>query len=299
MDFNEPPWVATDPGKHAIFAELRSFVDEASAEPAESQTLARSTVEALCSLGAREPSNEDYRQESRVLFGVLCTMVKQLDAAAPQQDYMVTLVLSLRDVPVPATAMQGFDYPDEHKDMNRELLCLKNVWADFDQDAPLHPRLEDRSIYPRAREGSPWRLEQFRSLSGQEWTNLNAFVARLHVAAPDLWHWDLRGLYAMIEALEQPLSSSRLDDVLPAAASWIIYAGEQLKSNDVPYAYYPDDGGAKRYPWSKGELWHGPHAFNSARWEFWMQRFKEISGREDVSDEVRAAASAAFEAGSG
>ncbi len=34
----------------------------------------------------------------------------------------------------------------------------------------------------------------------------NAFVARLHTAAPEIIRMDLRGLFAMIEALEQPLT---------------------------------------------------------------------------------------------
>lgn len=101
----------------------------------------------------------------------------------------------------------------------------------------------------------------------------------------------------MIEALEQPLTPSQLDDVLPAAACWILYAGKELRNNDVDYPCPPDTGGTRRLPWSKGEPWDGPHAFSHARWEFWMERLREIAERSDVSETVRLAALNALEAG--
>ncbi|KAF2717874.1 hypothetical protein K431DRAFT_288121 [Polychaeton citri CBS 116435] len=183
--------------------------------------------------------------------------------------------------------------------MNGDLIKLIMVWSDLEQDAPLHPRLEDRPGYVNTRsERPPWRPEPGRWLTAGEWTNLNAFMARLHTAAPDLPKVDLRGLFAMIEALEQPLTPSQLEDVLPAAACWVVYAGEELRRNDTPYAHYDDDGGSKRLPWSKGQLWNGPHAFNQVRWQFWMQRFKDIAGRRDIDDTTRSAALQALEAGS-
>ena len=127
---------------------------------------------------------------------------------------------------------------------------------------------------------------------------MNAFIARLHAKTPDIIHLDLRGLFAMIEALEQELTAIQLEDVLPVAACWIIYAGEALRSNDIPYATYNSDGGTKRLPWSRGELWHGQLAFNQARWKSWMQRFKVIADREDVSETVRLAALSAYQVGS-
>ena len=162
----------------------------------------------------------------------------------------------------------------------------------------MHPRLEDRVNYAgRGIARSPWRLDPGKSLTGGEWANINAFLARLHTAAPDVARLDVRELFAMIEALEQPLTSSRLEDVLPAAAYWIIYAGNELRGNDIPYAFYNDDGGSRRLPYSRGELWNGLHAFNQARWEFWMQRFKDVTERTDVSHAVRRIALRALEAG--
>ncbi len=302
MHFHEPDWISVEPRNHIVFEMLVCFINSASADPTSVQHFADSTINALTSISTPDPSVEQYRNESRVMFGILFTIITQLDAAAPSQDHLVKLVLSLRCVPLPATVVQGFEVNDPgalDSDMNQDLSKLKNVLSSFEADAPLHPRNEDRPNIPRADwEYSPWRQAPGRHLTADAWASINAFVAQLHTATPDLIHLDLRGLYAMIEALEQPLSPSRLEDVLPTAAYWVIYAGKALKSNDVPYADYDYDGGTKKLPWSKGELWTGQHAFNQARWEFWMQKFKDISERNDVSEAVRVAALRAFQAGS-
>ena len=299
MQLNQPSWISLEPRNHIVFGELLSFLDCASANPTNVQHLANSTITTLLSTSTQNPSVDQYRFESRVLFGVLFTVVKQLDAAAAQQDHLMKLVLSLRNVPLPATVTQEIDPRDLDSDMKQDLRKLINILSEFEHDAPLHPRLDDRPDYPgKQHERPPWRQQPGRYLTGGEWTNVNAFIARLHTAAPDLPRLDLRGMFAMIEALEQPLTPSQLEDVLPAAVYWIIYAGNELQSNDVPYANYNDDGGCKRLPWSKGQLWNGQHAFNQARWDFWMQRFQGITERGDVSNTVRVAALNALEAGS-
>ena len=299
MQFDEPSWISAEPGNHVVFDALVSFVDSASLDPNNVQHLADSTIIKLRSAGTRDPSVGRYRLESRVLFAIVFAIVQQLDAAAAQQDYLIKLVLTFRDIPLPATVAEQIDPGELDGNMNQDLKKLINVLSNIEDDAPLHPRIEDRHNYhDHGLQRPPWRLEPRRCLTAGEWASVNAFVARLHNAAPDVRMLDLRGLFAMIEALEQPLTPSQLEDVLPAAVYWIIYAGSELRRNDVPYAYYPDNGGSRRLPWSKGPLWDGQHAFNQARWAFWMQRFKDIAERSDVSNRVRFAALQALEAGS-
>ena len=302
MALVEPSWISTEPQNHAILETLVIFVNDASSQvssyPANIQELANATIERLCTVGTKNPSIDHYRRESRVLFAILLNIVTKLNHAAVELDCLIKLVLSFREVPLPASVARDVDPQDLDSNMNEDLNNLRNVLSDFIDDAPLNPRLESRPYHYIPSQRPPWRRQQGEYLTGGEWESINAFIARLHVAAPDLAKLDLHGLYAMIEALEQQLTSNQLDDVLPAAAAWIIYAGSELRNNDFPYAYYPSDGGSKRFPWSKGELWTGRHAFNQKRWQFWMQRFKEIAEREDVSDTVRQAAWQAFEAGS-
>jgi hypothetical protein len=299
MQFNESSWISVEPRNHTVFETLLSFLDSASSGPANVQHFAESTVVSLRSVGSSGPSVNQYRFESRVLFAILFTIITQLDPAAAQQDYLIILVTSLRDVPLPTSVVQEIDSRDLDSNMNEDLRKLITVLSDFERDAPLYPRLEERSNYLTSLpERTPWQRPLGQCLTASEWASINAFVARLHHSAPDVLKLDLRGLFAMIEALELPLTSSQLEDVLPAAVCWIIYAGHELRTNNVPYAGYDDTGGSRRLPWSRGSLWNGPHAFNQARWEFWMQRFKDIAERSDVSDTVRLAAFHALEAGS-
>ena len=303
MQLNEPSWISLEPNSHAIYDTFVSFLDSASTpeQRENAQELVESTIATMVSIGTQQPSVDQYRFESRMLFGILFTIVKQLDAAAnaAQQDHLIKLVLSIRDLPLPTSVAEQIATRDIDSDMNRDLSKLKNVFADLNWDAPLHPPLAGRFMpIVRSPRYSPWGAEPGRYLTPSEWANVNAFAARLHAAAPDLHHWDLRGLYAMVEALEQPLTQTPLEDVLPAAANWIIYAGEELQRNSVPYAKYGSNDSTKRLACSRGELWKGPLVFNRARWAFWMQRFIEIAEMDGVSDTVRMAALRAVEAGS-
>lgn len=95
-------------------------------------------------------------------------------------------------------------------------------------------------------------------MSGAEWKNLNAFVARLHAIIDGIPYIDLKGLYAFLDALENPIPVTVLDDLVPLAACLILYAGFKLKYNDIGYPEEGYDNGEKRMPWSIGDLYGGP-----------------------------------------
>lgn len=297
MHFETAEWIKSDPSNQAVFDTLVTFLENASTDSANLKQLVASTTATLTSFGMQHPDAEECSAQSRILFAILLTIVQQLDYAAAQQDHLVLLVLDLRNVTIPATVSESIDEDAIDSNMNHDLSNLINVWSNFERDASLHPRREDRPDYRDYDDHRPpWRQLPGRYLTAAQWTSLNAFLARLHVAAPDVSHLDLRGLFAMIEALEQPLSPMQLEDAVPAAACWILFAGEKLRTNDVSYAYRVTT--SKRLPWSKGELWQGQHAFNQERWHFWMQRFSAIADRADVDQNTRLMALRAFQAGS-
>lgn len=300
MPFNEPECIASDLSNHIVFDTLVSFLNKSSSDPGNSKDYVADTTAKLSSAGTQNPSLKQYRTESRYLFAVLLSLVQQLDANAPEQDHLVRLVLALRDVPLPLSVTQQMDPRAlENDNMNRKLSNFINVWAAIGRDAPLHPRLEDRPEHLELHSHRlPWRQEPGQYLSSASWTSMNAFLARLHAAAPDVPTLDFRALLAMMEALEQPLTPAELEDALPPAAYWVLHAGINLKHNDIPYASYDYNPGNNRSVWSKGVLWDGQHAFNPARWEFWLQRFKAIADRPENTEEVRDLALRAFEVGS-
>ncbi|KAH9828275.1 Protein of unknown function (DUF3632) [Teratosphaeria destructans] len=288
---NEPTWIAAKPRKHAVFELLCSFITNAVANPANVQAVLASTLIKLQSAGTQGPSADQYNDELYVSCGILLTIVSQLSAGGPEQEVLVDLLVKIRNTSLPPSVQETVDEYDPYNEFHLELTPFIRAWSDFEHDAPLYPPLAERrgmsDHLPRER--PPWRRQPGNYLTAPEWTNLNAFTARLHVRVPEVVKLDLRGLFAMIEALETPLTPAQLRDNVPAAAAWIVVAGEQLKNNDFPYAKYPSDDGTRRLPWSRGELWEGPLGFGAERWAFWMGRFRRIEEMEGVGEEVREA----------
>ena len=144
MQLDEPAWISVDSTNHAVYEALNAFFADASRNSVDAQDLVDSTVHKLTSLGTQDPGVEQYKSESRTCFGILFTVVKQLDALAVQQDYFVQLILSLRNVPLPARVAREMDPYDLDDNMAQGLRMLINVLLGFEHDAPLHPRLEIR-----------------------------------------------------------------------------------------------------------------------------------------------------------
>lgn len=67
-------------------------------------------------------------------------------------------------------------------------------------------------------------------MSGVEWTNLNTFAARPHNVINGLPYLDVKGLFALLGALEESIPMTGLDNPVPPAACWILYAGFKLKT---------------------------------------------------------------------
>lgn len=104
------------------------------------------------------------------------------------------------------------------------------------------------------------------------------------------------GLYALIDGLEYNHDAGALDDVVPAAAVWIIFAGRKLKFNDVGYPPSGNDEGSGRLPWSAGPLWRGKKGFSNERWAFWNEKFRAVSLDHGVKKETEEWAKRAWEA---
>lgn len=95
-------------------------------------------------------------------------------------------------------------------------------------------------------------------MSGSELTNLDAFAASLHNVIDGLPYLDLKGLFALLDALEESNPTTALDNLVLPVACWILYAGFKLKTNDVGYPESGYDDGSKRAPWNVWDLHNGP-----------------------------------------
>jgi hypothetical protein len=116
---------------------------------------------------------------------------------------------------------------------------------------------------------------------------VNALLARLHTASPGLRYADPTGMWTILEALEREHTPSTLDDLVPGAACWVLYAGRELKNNSEDYPQYDFADESKRLPWSVGELYDGPKGFSDERWMFWKGRFNGMRRREDLREDLQ------------
>ncbi|KAI9677080.1 MAG: hypothetical protein M1817_006919 [Caeruleum heppii] len=121
----------------------------------------------------------------------------------------------------------------------------------------------------------------------QDWTRLNAFLARgnhLRSFGFDLW-----AIWAMREALEDPLLPVELHLNVPGSAVWIYYAGNQLFESDEIWEPGLGDGD----PAKGGSLWDGERGFCRERWNLWRRRFQAVVEYVEVPQETRDFASKA------
>ena len=227
-------------------------------------------------------------------WGALFWIIKQLPPDDSRQYSLIKLLLKIREQPSPPG--QGrVTYEELYVSSQfwKDLPQWRAIWAAYELQAPLIPPMRDRrssNSSGRAVLPESW----CPPLSGSEWTSVNAFLARLHTASPGLRYSDLKGMWTILEALEREHTPSTLDDLVPSAACWILYAGRELKNNSEDYPQYDFDDESKRLPWSVGELYDGPKGFSDERWMFWKGRFNGMRRREDLREETRSYAERAW-----
>ncbi|KAI9656381.1 MAG: hypothetical protein M1831_004633 [Alyxoria varia] len=102
------------------------------------------------------------------------------------------------------------------------------------------------------------------SVTAAEWTNINAFLVKAWRSITDKASFtdiriDVQALSCAIDALEEELTTSKMDELLPAAAWWFIEAETEMRTQnkelaDLSRVAHPD----MRNDWAKGKLWRGP-----------------------------------------
>lgn len=241
-----PAWIKNYPPVGKRYVTILTFLWSAYITPQHLQSHARFTANYLNHYRSPNAALYLYKFESRVIFGIILTIVKQLGTKIKQHDDLIQLLLALRNVPLPKNVLEQIPVNSEDRTINKDLKCFIEVFSDLERDAPLHPPPQTRSMTTgpnsSAKPRPLWRNPPDKRLTGREWQNLNVFVARLHFAAPDVDGLDVRGLSVMVQALEQPLLPNHLEDVLLAAAAWVIYAGQRMMDyTHVPNSGYGDD----------------------------------------------------------
>ena len=114
--------------------------------------------------------------------------------------------------------------------------------------------------------------------SARKWINLNSFAARL--LGKDLPQWTNYAIWQLRSALEEPdQDKGALDCEVMAAAEWILQGGEEL------YKRFREDLDEAETRMTKpGSLYQGKAGLCRQRWDFWKQRFTDVS--QQVSEGV-------------
>ena len=177
IDLNEPEWISHDSQHHEIYADLLAYIAEAKKQLEKVRELTESATSRLRSAGTEDASASQYRNGSRVVFAILFEIMKQLDKHSAQQDSLVTLVLTLRRAPISSSVVDELKRVDPGSldlNTNHDLRGMTNVWTGLDRDAPIHPRMDDRSGYSEASsERPPWGQARRRYLTSSAWANVN------------------------------------------------------------------------------------------------------------------------------
>ncbi|KAI0310904.1 hypothetical protein OF83DRAFT_1178083 [Amylostereum chailletii] len=119
--------------------------------------------------------------------------------------------------------------------------------------------------------------------TAEQWTSLNAFIARLAQAGLG---YDMYGIWGMREALEGLLSKNPPEQWpgwIRGAAVWPLYAGERmcaLSRNEIAQS----EDCLRTTDLSKGgENWKDSQGYTVGRWEFWKDELKRIADGSELA----------------
>ena len=200
------------------------------------------------------------------LWATVLVIVAQVPYDHPWQDKLVALVSATRFLPEPAYLEAGSWLNRYFRTVWRELDYFgRCVCEDWNDKSLLHERFTQ---------------EQFEeAFSKDEWVNFNAFLARISAQRiQPLESYGIDILSAVLEGSEftAPITPSMLNDNLPAAAVWLLYAGGLM---DESLGLNAKSGLSK-----------------DERWGLWKERLGELMRDETLHRNTRDWAMGAFQA---
>jgi Protein of unknown function (DUF3632) len=212
-------------------------------------------------------------------------LAKQLPDDDSNQDRVVEMVMSIQLTANPPS-------PSNKDDRWLPVLDFLYIYRMHLFEAPLNPSYtEILSTKPYKKKRAP-DPEFDVTITTEEWKNLNAFFARLVAALqpglplneqPKYPFWFIsEGIYAISEALEYQNSPETLENILPSAACWIIYAGKFFRRLWWVLSKSGDES-SRRVPYSSGPLYKGKVPYCEERWDTWKRRLDALQEMETLS----------------
>ena len=120
------------------------------------------------------------------------------------------------------------------------------------------------------------------------WASLNAFTAR--ITAARVLNFETYAIWILSHTLEEERTNEEVDDNLPAAATWIIYAGQIVYHNAAKA--HPDS--TETHQTHIRYLRKFTKPFSMERWDFWKERFEFFWDHEGLKQITRDSAGEAL-----
>lgn len=142
-------------------------------------------------------------------------------------------------------------------------------------------------------EGGSWDAQAVPLLNATTFAAMYLVDGKQSIGMP--FHAEVSLMQGIEVPCETPEQQRCTSMYVPPAATWILLAGKsiyQLCKTD----YNRKDGAPGSTPDNVVWLWGKGRGFGLERWAFWKGRFNDISGTQNLSDEVRDIASRAASA---
>ncbi|KAI9666745.1 MAG: hypothetical protein M1831_001520 [Alyxoria varia] len=214
-----------------------------------------------------------WRNKLTELFAVAFHYVRQIPVKHPCQLKLVTLFEFVRTLPPPAegdieSVDDGVEWAGE-KFWN-SLPKLVTVFDKYELYGPAYPpRLHKGDNLKRLQkylQVDPITWPEPLMLNDVEYANIHGFLAELWALAGEelgsvFRKADFWCLCALMDALEEEIPPPKPDQLLPAAAAWILCAGRRLREHRLYVTAYTKDTpdhepGDRRY-WSRESVGRG------------------------------------------
>ena len=211
------------------------------------------------------------------LWAEMVDLIIGIPHSDPWQDKLVELLGAMKEVPrrvtpgmVELERSWGLAFWHNLPIFGAE---VRETW----NEAPWEERPDDLFGY---RKNTPF--------SPNAWASLNAFTAR--ITAASVSNFEIYAIWILKHVLEQERKDEEVDNNLPAATMWIIYAGRIVYHNAAK-------------DWTDSPETHPAHIrylrrfnepFSMERWGFWKERFEFFRHHEALKQSTRESAGEAL-----
>ena len=211
------------------------------------------------------------------LWAMVVKLIKQIPSDHPWQDRMVEILNAIKKLP---------------RQVTPEMVQLERSWGmTFWQGLPiLGAEIREtwnRGPWEKLPEGT-FRYPGDTPFPPDVWSSLNAFTARLTVAS--VLNFDSYATWILRHTLEEEREDEEVDDNLPAATMWIIYAGKIVYHN----AAKVDMDSAETHPPDINFVRKFSKSFSKERWNFWKERFEFFQNHGNLKRMTRDSAGEAL-----